>query len=224
MLTLHPPAGGDRRARTHRWRRAFDPALALAILAIAALAACERQPSKDVVARINGKQILRSELEKYYRGQTAGAPQQPAEPMSREQSDILRLNILKDLIDNEIVMQHAEKLGLLATDDEVNAKLNEVKSPYSAEDFKKRLQERSLSEDDFKRDLRRTLTVQKLLNKEISSKISVSDQDVTAYYNAHKVLVDDAAVRSARLRLIDAVRQVIANALGLLGIRAPNAM
>ncbi|MGE3845576.1 MAG: arginine--tRNA ligase [Gammaproteobacteria bacterium] len=44
------------------------------------------------------------------------------------------------------------------------------------------------------------------------------------YYNAHKVLVDDAAVRWARLALIDAVRQVIANALALLAIRAPAEM
>ena len=66
-------------------------------------------------------------------------PQQPAQPMNDEQATSMRLNILKDLIDNEIIMQHAEKLGLLATDDEVEQKLNEIKSPYSADDFKKLL-------------------------------------------------------------------------------------
>jgi arginyl-tRNA synthetase len=45
-----------------------------------------------------------------------------------------------------------------------------------------------------------------------------------AYYNGHKVLVDEAGVCWARLRLIDAVRQVIANALALLAIRAPSEM
>lgn len=45
-----------------------------------------------------------------------------------------------------------------------------------------------------------------------------------AYYNGHKVLVEDAGVCWARLRLIDAVRQVIANALALLAIRAPSEM
>ena len=45
-----------------------------------------------------------------------------------------------------------------------------------------------------------------------------------AYYNGHKVLVDDVGVCWARLRLIDAVRQVIANALALLAIRAPSEM
>ncbi len=45
-----------------------------------------------------------------------------------------------------------------------------------------------------------------------------------AYYNGHKVLVDDVGVCWARLRLIDAVRQIIANALALLAINAPQEM
>jgi peptidyl-prolyl cis-trans isomerase SurA len=40
--------------------------------------------------------------------------------------------------------------------------------------------------DDVKHDLRRTLTINKLLNKEINSKITVTDADVTNYYNQHK--------------------------------------
>ena len=37
-----------------------------------------------------------------------------------------------------------------------------------------------------KHDLRRSLTIDKLLNKEINSKITVSDADVANYYNEHK--------------------------------------
>lgn len=45
-----------------------------------------------------------------------------------------------------------------------------------------------------------------------------------AYYNAHKMLVDDEALRSARITLVRAVRQVLRNGLGLLGITAPSSM
>jgi arginyl-tRNA synthetase len=48
--------------------------------------------------------------------------------------------------------------------------------------------------------------------------------DFHTYYNAHQFLVDDAALRHARLALISATRQVIANGLGLLGASAPEAM
>jgi arginyl-tRNA synthetase len=44
------------------------------------------------------------------------------------------------------------------------------------------------------------------------------------YYNAHQFLVDDADLRDARLNLILATKQVIANGLGLLGVSAPDSM
>ncbi|HKE46780.1 MAG TPA: arginine--tRNA ligase [Rhodanobacteraceae bacterium] len=44
------------------------------------------------------------------------------------------------------------------------------------------------------------------------------------YYNTSQFLVDDAALRDARLALADATRQVLANGLDLLGISAPESM
>src|SRR6202030_2980785 len=103
-----------------------------------------------------------------------------------EQATILRLNILRQLIDDEMVMRRAEKLGLLATEDEVDRKLNEIKSPYTQQEFDKRLQEKKISLEDFKRDIRRSITVETVMNKEVSSKINVTDQDITDYFTAHK--------------------------------------
>ena len=133
------------------------------------------------MARVNGRKILRTELETYYRNQTAGQP----EP-SPEQAQTLRLNILRELIDNAILLQRAEKLGLMATDQEVDDKLKEIKAPFTNEEFEERLKQRGLTVEDFKRDLRRSMTVDKVLNKEISSKVTISDSDVTNYYNQHK--------------------------------------
>jgi arginyl-tRNA synthetase len=44
------------------------------------------------------------------------------------------------------------------------------------------------------------------------------------YYNGHKILVEDARLRDARVRLCDAVRRVLANGLDVIGIRAPAEM
>jgi peptidyl-prolyl cis-trans isomerase SurA len=141
-----------------------------------------KQAGADVMATVNGRKITRTEVQKFYDNQVADSPQKPTD----EQSDTLRLNILRQLIDNEILMQRAEKLGLLATDEEVNAKLAEIKAPYTQEEFDKRLKERQITLDDFKRDLRRSLTIDKVLNKEVTSKINISDDDITTYYNQHK--------------------------------------
>ncbi len=152
-------------------------------LGFAALAGCKGNESgADVLAKVNGEKILRSEVEKYYSNQTAGSPQS----QEADQAASLRLNILKQLIDDEIMMQRARKLGLLATDEEVDTKFAEFKAPFTQEEFAKRLKEKNLTAEDFKRELRRTLTVEKVLNKEITSKINITDADVNAYFNEHK--------------------------------------
>lgn len=48
--------------------------------------------------------------------------------------------------------------------------------------------------------------------------------DFHTYYNAHAFIVDDAALRDARLALISAARHVIANGLEILGVSAPERM
>ena len=45
-----------------------------------------------------------------------------------------------------------------------------------------------------------------------------------SYYDAERILVDDAAVRLARLALVAATRQVLANGLSMLGVSAPEKM
>jgi peptidyl-prolyl cis-trans isomerase SurA len=167
--------------------------IALAIL-VACLAACHRT-NKDVVARVNGKDITRTELDRAYQQQILHAPQQP---LDAADISAVKLGLLQNLIENEMLMQQAEKLGVLATDDEVNEKLTEAKAPYTSEEFAKILKDQGLTEDESKRQIRIALTLQKLVNKEVNSKISISDADISAYYNAHK----------AEFNLIEPVYQV----------------
>jgi len=173
------------------WRTALNrnpglvgaSAFLILLAVLAGVAGCKSgPPTADAAARVNGRVIERAEVEKYYKNQTSGAPQQPV----GEQSTSLRLSILRDLVDQEIMMQRAERLGLLATDGEVDLKVTEFKAPFTQEEFEKRLKERNLTADDLRRDFRRNLTIQKVINKEISSKITISDGDVTAYWEEHK--------------------------------------
>ena len=82
--------------------------------------------------------------------------------------------------------QRAAKMNLTASPEDVDAKLAEMKAPYTEEQFNQQLKANYTTLDDLKHDIRRSLTMTKLLNKEIESKISVSDTDVAAFYNAHK--------------------------------------
>jgi peptidyl-prolyl cis-trans isomerase SurA len=158
----------------------ITPSLAAAVL-LAILVGCKSQPGGDVMATVDGRKILKSDLD-YYENQISANQQKP----TGEQATALRLNILHQMIEDEILMRRAEKLGLLATDEELDRKYNEVKSLLSDDDFQKQLKEKNISLADFKRDIRRSITTEKVMNKEVSSKISITEQDITNYFNNHK--------------------------------------
>ncbi len=164
----------------------LKPAFVLSIFLMAlSLTGCQPSHPPDVVATVNGHPINRSELDQAYNQQLGDAQQQPEKP-SAEQAESLRLGLLGELISEEIVQQRAAKMNLTATPEEVDAKFAEMKAPYTEDQFAARLAERHTTVDDIKRDLRRTLTVNKLLHKEIDSKITVSDADIANYFNSHK--------------------------------------
>src|SRR5947209_901889 len=176
---------GRARVRTVQSASAF--AAALLPLSLLALGGCKTQQSADVIATVNGHAIMRADMEKAYTVQLGDAQgQQP----SAEQSNSLRLNVVRGLIDEEIVQQRASKMNLTATPEEVDAKMNEMKAPYTEEQFGELLRARHTTLDDLKHDLRRSLTIDKLLNKEINSKVTVADADVTNYFNQHKAESD----------------------------------
>ena len=142
----------------------------------------EVQHSPDVWAVVNGKEIKRDDVDKYYRTRVNPEGQAP----SQEEVLSLKMNVLDELINNEILLERAKKLNLEASDGEVEDKFTEMKSPYTEEEFQRQLKERGLSVDDLKKGLKRQLSTEKLLNREVVAKISITDQDVTDFYNANK--------------------------------------
>ena len=158
--------------------------LPLAAMAFAAAAGCNKQVqhAPDVWAVVNGKEIKREEVDKYYRTQVNPEGQEPA----LEESLSKKLNVLDELIYNEILLEKAKKLNLEASDGEVEDKFTEMKSPYTEDEFQRRLSDQAMSVEDLKFQLRRQLSIQKLLNREVVAKITITDQDVTDFYNANK--------------------------------------
>lgn len=163
------------------WRSLLFPLLVF-IFSLT-LAGCPgRSTDKEAMAKVNSYKIFRSELDKNYNGRVAGSPQKP----TAAEEEALRLNILSQIIDIQLHLQKAEKLGIVATDDEVESKFTQAKAPYTQEEFQKRLKDLGMTEEDSKTEIRRTLTIDKLLNKEIGSKVTISDADLQNYYNQHK--------------------------------------
>ena len=145
-------------------------------------AGCKRSAPANVAATVNDRPITYADIDKQFQLQFVDAQSRPAD----DQMTIQKLEILRSLIDNEIMLQRAEKLSLMATDADVEAKFNELKSGYTQEEFQKQLNARKMSVADLKAQVRRDLSVQKLFNKEITSHISITDPEISDFYKSNK--------------------------------------
>ena len=78
-------------------------------------------------------------------------------------------------------------------------KFTEFKSPYTEEEFQRQLKDRGVSVDDLKLDIRKQLSVQKLINREVVAKISITDQDVADFYKQYRAQFNIAPKRNTRI-------------------------
>jgi peptidyl-prolyl cis-trans isomerase SurA len=154
----------------------------LPALCLALLAGCSKTPPKDVAAMVNNRTITNADLDKQYLIQFPNS----GENVSDDQRNMQKLELLRSMVDSEIMLQRAEKLGLMAVDADVETKLNEMRAPYTTDEFQKQLNARKMTLEDLKAQLRKDLSVQKLFNKEITAHINISDKDVADFYNANK--------------------------------------
>ena len=147
--------------------------------------ACHRVPSSDAVAAVNSHEIMRSELERQYQVYRDNLKDNRQE-ISPEQSNMMRLDMLRQMIDSELLQQRAAKLNLVISDDDISVKLTEIKAQYTREEFDKWLKQRHQNLDDLKRDLRNTLTQNKLISREIESRVNITDSEIDGYYTLHR--------------------------------------
>lgn len=140
------------------------------------------KPGPDTAAIVNQTSIKNSEVEKIYRNRLKQAGQTP----SPEEASTLRLNILTQMVNDEMLMQRAAADKLIASDDEVNVKFTEFKKDYTEEQFQQFLKDQGVTVDDIKKEIRKSATIEKLYNKEITSKISVSDGEITDYFSKNR--------------------------------------
>lgn len=159
------------------------PVAALAVVFGIFVTGCHHSHDPNVVASVNNKPIMKDDVDMLYKQMLGDSSQEP----STEQADIMRLNAVQSLIKQEVLMQRAAKLHLTASDEEVQAKLEEIKAPYTQEEFQQKLDQQHMTLAKLKDQIRRNKTEEKLFNKEINSKINITDADITNYYNAHKV-------------------------------------
>jgi len=166
-------------------RVARPHAALLSVLALAILAgACQSKPaappvSADAWAVVNGVEIKRDAVEKAYR-----RTQQAA--VSEEEATAAKLAVLNDLIVQELLLGKARELKIELPDTELDNAFAEGQKNITPAAFNEELAKRNLTAADMREGLRRELIIQKVIEREIASKVTVTDQDVTAFFEANR--------------------------------------
>jgi len=137
--------------------------------------------SPDVWAVVDGHEIRREEIEKAYR-RTA----QPNAPASEEEALIAKLTLLDQAIVEDILLAKARELKIELPVSELDGAFNERKKGIADDAFSTELSTRNLTAADIRESLRRDLTSQKVIDHEVTSKITVTDQDVNDFFQANK--------------------------------------
>jgi peptidyl-prolyl cis-trans isomerase SurA len=162
-------------------------AVLLTAAALPYAAACTRSTTSrslapDVWAVVDGREIHRAEVEQAYRASVDPTPTPP----SAEEMAGLELNVLDELIAQNILLARASAAHIEVPDADVAKAVTERQNGLTDAAFQMQLAERGLTPDDFKAGVRRELIVRKFVDRDVTSKVTVTDADITAYYNAHR--------------------------------------
>ncbi|MEW6683980.1 MAG: peptidylprolyl isomerase [Nitrospirota bacterium] len=98
---------------------------------------------------------------------------------------------LESLIDQRLLLQEARALGLTATDDEARAAVQALTEERRLDGLN------GASSEEIRRRVQDELTIVKLVNREVRSRLMINSSDVDAYYRAHP----DRFTRPTRYRI-----------------------
>lgn len=140
-----------------------------------------------IAAVVNGDIITLLELERA--GRAALDPRQRAVPPAGQEQErrAALLPVLDQLVLERLQAQRARELGIQVSEQEVDAAIAGVREENRMNDemLERLLQERGMTREDYRREMRGQLLLQKLVRQEIGSRTTVTDAEIEAYFAEH---------------------------------------
>jgi peptidyl-prolyl cis-trans isomerase SurA len=140
---------------------------------------------EEIVARVNNSIITRDELRRNREQAEQDPKEQNVTPQSTEERDA---NSLRDLIDQQLLIQKAADLGISADADLVK-RLDELRKQMkveSMEDLQKLAESQGVRWEDFKQNTKNSILTQKVIGSEIGSHLQVTRDEAQKFYDEHK--------------------------------------
>ncbi len=168
--------------------------LAILLLSISALVipslAQEDTVVEEIIARVNNSIITRADLRNARQQLDQELKQNPnasKDAMAEREKDTLR-----DLIDQQLLVQKGQDLGITGEADLIK-RLDDIRKQMGAtsmEDLEKMATQQGVAFEDFKQNMKNNIITQKVIGQEVGSHLQITPEEVRAYYDAHKGELD----------------------------------
>jgi len=164
----------------------------------------------DTWAVVDGRQIMRDDVEKAYR-----RTRDLSQTLSDEEILTAKLALLNDLILQDVLLAKGAALKIEVPSTDLDTAYANAKKNLGDDAYQQELTRRNLTVADMREGLRRELLTQKVIEQEVGSKIAVADQDVTGFFNANRTQfnIPEESYHLAQI-VVTPVRDQIANATG----------
>jgi len=142
---------------------------------------------EEIIARVNNEIITRTEYAHSRDQLKQEAQQQNAANADRIVAEKQR-DVLRDLIDQQLLVQRGKDMGITA-DNDVVKRLDEIRKSMNLEsmdDLEKAAQQQGVSFEDFKNNMKNSIITQRVIGEEVGRRIQIPPAELTQYYEQHK--------------------------------------
>jgi peptidyl-prolyl cis-trans isomerase SurA len=163
-----------------------------AVMVVAAVASPRGQILEQVLVKVNGEIITKTDLE----GRQIAALRQKNPNLRPESDEALRKALLEvtpavivDAVDELLMVQRGKELGFTMSAEQFNGIVENIKKENKIETDEAlvaALKTENMTMADLRKQLERTMLVQRVQQQEIMSKLQVTDTELKTYYEAHK--------------------------------------
>jgi peptidyl-prolyl cis-trans isomerase SurA len=140
---------------------------------------------EDIVVRVNDQIITRSDVERQQQQLAQAAAQGQASPAQAAEE---QKNMLRDMIDQQLLLSRAKELGLNA-DNDVIRQLDDIRKKNNFKDLdelEQAARKEGVNFEDFKAQIRNQLLTQMVVRDEVGRRLQLTPADEKKYYDEHK--------------------------------------
>ena len=170
-------------------------ALAGAILMFAAASGLRAEIIEQVLVKVNGEIFTKTDLEmrqaqavRQQLGQQIDLKTPPTDAQLRKALDEVTPQLIVDVVDEILVLQRGRELGYKLSDEQFTTVIENIKKENKIENdeaLQAALKQENMTMADLRKNVERSMIMQRVQQSDVLGKVSVSDEEARAYYDAN---------------------------------------